>query len=66
MVSHNENNRPTIPQILQNPWLAEINNLNNVQQAQIHNEFLNKENQIKNTIMVNPDIKIKEDENDNK
>ena len=54
MVSHNENNRPTIPQILQNPWFAEINNLNNAQLAQIHNEFLNKEN----IIMANPDKKI--------
>ena len=48
MVAFNENDRPTIDQILQDPWFAEIRNLNNAQQNQldnqIHNEFLQREN----------------------
>ena len=50
MVASNENNRPTIAQILNDPWFAEIRNLSNDQQAQldnqIHNEFVARENQI--------------------
>ena len=44
MVESNENDRPTIAQILQYPWIVEIRNLNNTQQAQldnqVHNEFV--------------------------
>ena len=50
MVNYNENERPTVDQILQDPWFAEIRNLNNNQQAQLENQILNdfiaRENQI--------------------
>ena len=68
MVSLNENLRPTIPEILQDPWFAEINNLNNAQQAQLethHNEFLNKDqiiNSWKNLLVKQREMDV----NDNK
>ena len=56
MVSANENNRPTIGQILLDPWFAEIRNLNNIQQTQleiqIYNEFVARENQINQQNLV--------------
>ena len=52
MVSFNENNRPTIDQILNDNWFNELQGLNNGQLNQIENEvrneFLARENQIQN------------------
>jgi len=52
MVSFNENNRPTIDQILNDNWFNELQGLNNEQLNQLendlHNEFIARENQIPN------------------
>jgi len=52
MVSFNENNRPTIDQILNDHWFNELQGLNNEQLNQleidVRNEFLARENQIQN------------------
>ena len=50
MVSNNPNQRPTIDQILNDPWMQEINNLNEQELAaleeEIINEFHNREAEI--------------------
>ena len=50
MVSNNPNQRPTIDQILNDPWMQEINNLNEQELATLENEikqeFHNREAQI--------------------
>ena len=52
MVSFNENNRPTIDQILNDNWFNELQGLNNVQlnqlENEVRNEFLARENHIQN------------------
>jgi serine/threonine protein kinase len=52
MVSFNENNRPTIDQILNHNWFNELQGLNNEQlnqlENEVRNEFLARENQIPN------------------
>ena len=52
MVSFNENNRPTIDEILNDNWFNELGGLNNAQLAQleneVHNAFLTREKQIIN------------------
>ena len=52
MVSFNENNRPTIDQILNDNWFNELQGLNNEQlnqlENEVRNEFLARENQIQN------------------
>jgi len=57
MVSLNENNRPTIDQILNDHWFNELQGLNNDQLNQlendVRNEFLARENQIQNAQLHN-------------
>ena len=52
MVSFNENNRPTIGQILNDIWFNDLIALNNAQlnqlENEVRNEFLARENQIQN------------------
>ena len=52
MVSFNENNRPTIDQILNDIWFNDLVALNNAQlnqlENEVRNEFLARENQIQN------------------
>ena len=52
MVSFDENNRPTIDQILNDNWFNELQGLNNVQlnqlENEVRNEFLARENHIQN------------------
>ena len=52
MVSFNENNRPTIDQILNDNWFNDLAGLNNAQihklENEVRNEFLARENQIQN------------------
>ena len=52
MVSFNENNRPTIDQILNDIWFNDLIALNNAQlnqlENEVRNEFLARENQIQN------------------
>ena len=52
MVSFNENDRPSISEILQHHWFDEINNLNDQQanqlELEVRNEFLARWNQIQN------------------
>ena len=58
MVSFNENNRPTIDEILNDNWFNELEALNNAQLAQleneVRNEFLTRENQI--NLVNNPPV----------
>ena len=58
MVSFNENNRPTIDEILNDNWFNELEGLNNAQLAQleneVRNEFLTRENQI--NLVNNPPV----------
>ena len=58
MVSFNENNRPTIDEILNDNWFNELGGLNNAQLAQleneVRNEFLTRENQI--NLVNNPPV----------
>ena len=67
MVSFNENQRPSIEQILQNNWFDEIRNLNNQQQIQLENEvrndFIQREGQI--NIHQNQDLNNLEEPNNN-
>ena len=67
MVSFNENQRPSIEQILQNNWFDEIRNLNNQQQIQLENEvrndFIQREEQI--NILQNLDLNNLEEPNNN-
>lgn len=67
MVSFNENQRPSIEQILQNNWFDEIRNLNNQQQIQLENEvrndFIQREEQI--NILQNMNLNNLEEPNDN-
>ena len=57
MISFNENNRPTIDQILNDHWFNELQGLNNEQLNQleidVRNEFLARENQIQNAQLHN-------------
>ena len=52
MVSFDENNRPTIDQILNDNWFNDLAGLNNAQlnklENEVHNEFLARENPIQN------------------
>ena len=52
MVSFNENNRPTIDQILNDNWFNELQGLNNEQlnqlENEVRNEFIARENHIQN------------------
>ena len=58
MVSFNENNRPTIDEILNDNWFNELRGLNNAQLAQleneVNNEFLAREKQI--NLIINPPV----------
>ena len=69
MVLANENNRPTIGQILLDPWFAEIRNLNNIQQAQLEtqilNEFVARENQINQNLALQPKLLNQQNEDIN-
>ena len=68
MVSANENNRPTIGQILLDPWFAEIRNLNNIQQTQlqiqIFNEFVAREKNLINQQNLDLQSKLLNQENE--
>ena len=54
MVSFDENNRPTINQILNDIWFNDLTGLNNQQLIQlendVHQEFLTRETQIQNNL----------------
>ena len=59
MVSNNPNQRPTIDQILNDPWMQEINNLNNDEinalEHELRNELHNREAQIDNNLQNEDD-----------
>ena len=59
MVAYDPHKRPTIAQILDSPWMQEINNLNNNElvalENEIRNELHNREPQINNNIQDNDD-----------
>ena len=59
MVAHNPLQRPTIDEILNDPWMQEINNLNNVQldalENELRNELHNREAQIDNNLQNEDD-----------
>ena len=67
MVSFNENNRPTIDQILNDNWFNELQGLNNGQlnqlENEVRNEFLARENHIQN-ILLQDNIEDEEVEGD--
>jgi serine/threonine protein kinase len=69
MVSFNENNRPTIAQILNHHWFDEINNMNEQQLNQLEenviNEFLARANQIQANQVLNAANHINDDNDDN-
>jgi len=66
MVSFNENNRPTINQILNDIWFNDLIALNNAQlnqlENEVRNEFLARENQIQN-IQMQDNLEDEEDVN---
>ena len=68
MVSSNENNRPTIDQILNDNWFNELQGLNHEQLNQLENdvrhEFLARENQIINE-QLQDNLEDEEDAGDN-
>ena len=55
MVTHNPRQRPTIDEILNSPWMQELNNLNNDElnalENELRNELHNRETHINNDIM---------------
>ena len=69
MVSFNENNRPTIAQILNHHWFDEINNMNEQQLNQleenVRNEYLERANQIQVNQALNAANHIDDDNDDN-
>ena len=69
MVSFDENNRPTINQILNDIWFNELTGLNNQQLNQLENdvrhEFLTRENQIQNNQNMHPLMDNDEEFDDN-
>ena len=58
MVAFAPNERPRIEDILNDPWMQEINNLNNEQmnalENEVRNELHNRENQIQNNLHLQP------------
>ena len=58
MVAFVPHERPKIEDILNDPWMKEINNLNNEQmnalETEIRNELHNRENQIQNNLQLQP------------
>ena len=68
-VSFNENNRPTINQILNDIWFNELTGLNNQQLIELENEvrqeFLARENQIQNNPNIQPLMDNVEEFDDN-
>ena len=58
MVAFAPNERPRIEDILNDPWMQEINNLNNEQmntlENEVRNELQNRENQIQNNLPLQP------------
>ena len=58
MVAFEPNKRPRIEDILNDPWMQEINNLNNEQmnalENEVRNELHNRENQIQNNLHLQP------------
>ena len=69
MVNFNENNRPTIAQILNHQWFNEINNLDEQQLNQlelnVRNEFLARANQVNMNQALIADNNIDDDNDDN-
>ena len=69
MVSFNENNRPTIAQILNHHWFDEINNLDEQQLNQLKinvlNEFLARAKQVNENPALFADINIDDVNEDN-
>ncbi len=55
MVSNNPNQRPTIDQILNDPWMQEINNLNEQELATLENE-IKKEFHIREAQIIEKNI----------
>ena len=59
MVAHNPLQRPTIDEILNDPWMQEINNLNNDEinalEHELRNELHNREAQIDNNLQNEDD-----------
>ena len=58
IVAFAPNERPRIEDILNDPWMQEINNLNiqqlNALENEVRNELLNRENQIQNNLHLQP------------
>ena len=69
MVSFDENNRPSVNQILNDIWFNELTGLNNQQLIQLENEvrqeFLARENQIQNNPNIQPLMDNVEEFDDN-
>ena len=53
MLAFNPNDRPTIDEILQSPWLQEINNQNEALEQEVSNELHQRDIELQNQPPVN-------------